>query len=389
MRAWTAIRASAARELAAVAARPWEIFAAAVAPLLWMGITWGLLGNGMQTALPVALVDDDRTGASREIARVIAAAQSPALEPYASLAEAEQALRSNEVFAVLHVPSGYGREQSRGGGLPVVLFLNEQYFAAAGDLEGDVRSAVAEASGARAVRMAALAGGGFEGGRTRVEILRPDFVVLGNPGMSYQAYLGSALLPGMLQLFAVMAFLGAIARETRERTVGAWLSVAGGRFWPALAGKLAPFVGFYLLLAAGYVAWVAGWNGWAPSGSLATWIAGAFLLVLAMLGFAILFSAVAPDWRLALTLGSLFVAPTLPFTGFSLPQASMGAAARIYGYTVPLTWYLKVQSEQWTLASSFADSLPALAILAGFALVPWLLAGPLLARRMRRAAGAA
>lgn len=386
MRAWEAIRASAARELSAVVARPWEIFAVVVAPLLWMGITWSLLGNGQQTALPVAMVDDDATGASREIVRVIAATRSPDLRTYASMAEAELALRSNEVFAVLHVPAGYEREQLRGSQLPVVLFLNEQYFAAAGDLEGDIRTAVAAASEARAAQMAALAGGGFRGGALRVEILQPAFVVLGNPAMSYQAYLGSALLPGMLQLFAVMAFLGAIARETRERTVGAWLATSGGRFWPALVGKLVPFVGYYLLLAAAYVGWVGGWNEWAPSGSLVTWLAGAFLLVLAMLGFAILFSAVAPDWRFALTLGSLFVAPTLPFTGFSLPQASMGAAARIYGYTVPLTWYLKVQSEQWTLASSFADSLAALSILAAFALVPWLLAGPLLARRMRRAA---
>ncbi len=382
-----AFGASLARELAIVAARPWEVFAVVLAPLVWLGLTWALLAGGLPTQLPVALVDEDNSSLSRQVARAIGATRSAELVSVESLPAAREALRAGRVYGVVQLPLGYEREILRGGRLPVVLYLNEMYYPAAGSLEKDARTAVGAVMGERSVSLAARAGGGFAAGALRVDVIQPAFTSLGNPALNYEAYLGATLLPGLLQLFAVMAFIGAIVRETREGTVGSWLATAGGRLWPALAGKLAPFVAYYLLLAAAYVAWVGGYAGWSPAGSTALWVLATALLVLAMLAIGALCAALAPDWRLALTLGSLYVAPSLPFSGFSYPLASMSDSAQAFGHVLPITWYLQAQAQQWTLASPLAHATPTLLVLVGFAVLPWLLAGPLLARKLRRLAG--
>ncbi|MEG1833732.1 MAG: ABC transporter permease [Burkholderiaceae bacterium] len=384
-----AVAASLRRELRIVAARPWEIFAVVIAPLVWMGLTWAVLTGGLPTQLPVALVDEDNSAASRQVARAIGATRSAQLVPTESLPAARAALMAGKVYGVVYLPLNYEREMLRGGQLPVVLYLNEMYYPTAGALEKDARAAISAVMAERSASLAARAGGGFAAGRIRVEALQADFTSLGNPALNYEAYLGATLLPGLLQLFAVMAFIGAIVRETREKTAADWLATAGGRFGPALIGKLIPFVALYLLLGAAYVAWVSGYAGWAPAGSTTLWVIATDLLVLSMLSIAVLFAALAPDWRMALTLGSLYVAPALPFSGFSYPLASMSESAQAFGHTLPITWYLQAQAQQWTLASPFSHSASTLAILAGFAFLPWLIGAPLLARKMRRAAEAA
>lgn len=381
-----AARASARRELGVLRNRPWEVFAVVLAPVLWMALTWGLLAGGLPTQLPLSLVDLDDTSDSRAVARAIAATRSAALAPKDSLIAAQAALAGGETYGVVHIPAGYSRELARGTPEPVVVYLNEQYFPAAGALEKDIRMAVAAVTEERLTRLAARAGGGFTAAQVRVEVLQPAFTSLGNPALNYQAYLGTTLLPGLLQLFAVMAFIGAIVREYREQTVAAWLASAGGSVSAALAGKLAPWVLFYLALAAGYVAWVGGWAGWAPAGNVGLWILALALLVLAMLAVGAAFAALAPDWRFALTLGSLYVAPSLPFSGFSYPLVSMSETAQIFGSTLPITWFLRAQAQQWTLASPIDHAAGTLLVLAAFALLPWLLAAPLLARKLRRLA---
>lgn len=387
MSSWLqAARKSAARELRVLARRPWEIFAVVLAPLLWMGLTWGLLAGGQPTQLPVAWVDLDHSASSREVGRAVGATRAARLETMSSLAEARSALLAGRVYGVVHIPAGYERELKRGGRFPVVVYLNEQYYPAAGSLEKDVRAVLNALGQDQMIRLAARAGGGFSAAQVRVETIQPAFTSLGNSSFNYEAYLGATLLPGLLQLFAVMAFIGAIVRESREQTVADFLATADHRVWAALAGKLAPFLLLYFLLAAGYVATIAGWGGWAPAGSTTLWVLATALLVLAMLGFAALFAALAPDWRFALTLGSIYVAPSLPFSGFSYPLASMSESAQVFGAALPITWYLKAQAQQWTLASPFEHAAPTLLVLLAFAVLPWLLAGPLLARKLRRLA---
>lgn len=65
--------------------------------------------------LPVAVVDESHSAASRDLARKMSAC--PAIEVYAypaNMADAKAMMASTEVFGVLHIPSDYARKIERG-----------------------------------------------------------------------------------------------------------------------------------------------------------------------------------------------------------------------------------------------------------------------------------
>ena len=65
-----------------------------------------MMGGGLPTNMPVAVVDEDHTATSRALTRSLDAFQSSevALEA-ASMPEALEAIRRGEVYAIFHIPS--------------------------------------------------------------------------------------------------------------------------------------------------------------------------------------------------------------------------------------------------------------------------------------------
>ncbi|MDO4937525.1 MAG: ABC transporter permease, partial [Sutterellaceae bacterium] len=179
----------------------------------------------------------------------------------------------------------------------------------------------------------------------------------------------ATLIPGMLALGCVLTCVGVLTREWRKKAVTQLL--AGDKpLGVVLAGRLLFWVGLYSVYAVGYVAWFAGWEGWSPQGSLLYWCIGAVLLMSAMGACAFLFSSLAPSWIIALSAAICYIAPTFPFTGFSYPIDSMDVYAQALCQIFPLTWFLRLQSSQWVLASDFAHTAYLLSIMTLFTLVP-------------------
>ena len=137
-----------------------------------------------------------------------------------------------------------------------------------------------------------------------------------------------------------------------------------------MLGRIFPWWCLYAAYALGYVSWFAGWCGWAPAGSLFVWCAGAVLLMSAMFASALMFAILSPSWILAMSAAICWIAPTFPFTGFSYPIDSMDASAQAFSSIFPLTWFLRLQSSQWVLASGLEHTLYLLAMLSAFTVIP-------------------
>lgn len=95
------------RELRYLTTRPIYLFAIFGAPLLVTLMLLYMMGGGLPTNMPVAVVDEDHTATSRALTRSLDAFQSSevALEA-ASMPEALEAMRRGEVYAIFHIPSG-------------------------------------------------------------------------------------------------------------------------------------------------------------------------------------------------------------------------------------------------------------------------------------------
>ncbi len=387
MMAATGLRAVIARELRYFGHHRWDLSlliwfpAATLALLLWM------FSYGIPTSLPIAVVDEDHSSASRELIRRMAATRGLAITAQpASLQAAQPLVRSGAVYGVVHIPPNWEREQLRHAPQPVVLYDNAQFSLAAGTIGGDVRAAVSSMAIDRAVVSEARFGGGLAQASARLGGVQADLRTLFNPSLSYEAYFAGMLLPVALHLFCVIAAVSALGREFRNRSVDAWLQAAGGSLPRALAGKLAPLALVYLLFALVIVATLAGWRGWTPAGSLMLWVIAIGVLMVVSIAIAIMLLGLTVNLRLALSLTGLYVATGLAFSGFSFPRAAMGEAAQWWGGLLPYTYYLPVQQGQWLGGASASDWAIGMAPLLWFIALPLSIGLPLLARAVRQPA---
>ena len=104
----------------------------------------------------------------------------------------------------------------------------------------------------------------------------------------------------------------------------------------------------------------------------------------AFLGAAILICAIAPTWRFALVVASGYAAPALPFTGFSIPTDSMSPVVQFFAELLPLTWFIRGQSQQWVMEANVLDMGEIFSSLGLLIIIPLIFGIPLLKRKYFR-----
>lgn len=355
------------RELARIGSRPLYPLLLLVLPLAGWLVLLSAFGSRTPRDLPVAVVDLDRSALSRGLTRAADAAPSMAVVAAPpSRDRAEDLLLRGEVYAVVVFPEGLERDVLRREASPVVAFYNAQWLLPGKLIARDLTAVVGTAS-ARLELQARLASGGGGLARAAVEPIRSEIHPLFNPELDYAAFLVTALIPALLQIFVLVLGVHALGSELRQRSAGRWLDDAGGSVARALIGKLAPYAAWYAALALGLAAATSRWLGLPVQGSAAVLAAGLVLLVLVVLAVALALVGWTANLRLATSLASLLAVPAFAFSGITFPVSGMPTLARLWSLMLPLTHYLRVQTEQLVVGAPIRASLPSLAALVALA----------------------
>jgi len=144
------VRDACAREIAYLRAHPWDFALISWFPALVMALAWAIFAQGVNVKLPLAFVDEDHSPGSRRLGIALEAVRSTAIAVRpTTLEEAWPLVRERRAYAVLHVPPDWERRSRRGDPLPVVLYTNEQYHAAAGSITTDLVGAIESVAGDR------------------------------------------------------------------------------------------------------------------------------------------------------------------------------------------------------------------------------------------------
>lgn len=370
-------------EVHQVLSHPIEWLTAVVAPLFWCLVLAIAFHAGTLSGLSVGLVDLDRSATSRAAAQAIDALPSIQIETFENGIEADQALRRSETFATIVIPQNFELDQRRHAPAPITVEINKSWYAIGTLLEVDLKTALSTLSLEKAVIQAEQRGGTFSENAQRLRLTMPDIYFLGNTAFNFVAYLLPTILPGVLALGALLAFITMLTREWRAGGVRRLLEVAGGSGTAVVIGKLLPWLAVFLVCGSVWVAGFAGSQGWGTSGHFFFWFTATWLLILSMAALAALSVAVSLTWVLALSGGICLIAPTFPFTGFSFPLDSMTPGAQFFGQLLPLTHYLQAQAQVWVLGSPIDAILKTQGILALFPVVMFAAALPLLSVRLQ------
>jgi ABC-2 type transport system permease protein len=383
------VRGAWAREVRYLRTHPWDWALISWVPALMLALIWGIFSAGVNTKLPLALVDEDHSPSSRRLGVELEAARSTAIAARpASLEEAWTLARQRLVYAILHVPHDWERRAQRGDPLPVVLYTNEQYHAAASSISNDVLGAVGSIADERGLATLAALGGGFVGAERRANVVRAELRSLYGPELSFEQALAGAFFPTTLHLFVLAGAAFAIGREFRNRTADGWLASAGGNIIAAVVGKLLPLLCCAAVLGLGIIVWLTGFRGWSAHGSLLMWSLALASLLLACCAIPAMLVGLTGTLRVALAVCAIANITAISFTGFTYPLYSMTTAAKIWSHLLPYHYFYQIQQQQWNIGAPASASLASLAVLwIGFIILPFAIALPHLAKRCRDPSG--
>lgn len=377
---------SLAREARRLRASPWDLAMVTWVPLLAVALMWWVFSAGLPRHLPVGVVDADSSALSRQLVRMLDA--TPGLQVtqhYANHAEAERALRSVQVYAVITVPRDFARTVKEGRAAQVTLLHNAQLGTHSGVLQRDVRAVVATLSAGIEMTARNKRGESAQAVHVSMEPIHTQMVALFNVSSNYEQFLGAALIPALLHILAMTAGAWAVGRELRDRTMGEWLGSGGlPNIAAALIGKLAlPWASLTLvgLLALVGITWGRGWH---PPGNL-WWVAAALALLMAVsitAGAAL--AGITRSLRTALSGAGFFAAPAFAFSGVAFPLAGMPGSARAWAEAMPFTHYIRLQIEQLQMGAPLATSVSTMVALLLATAVLWLVGATALGVAYRR-----
>lgn len=351
---------SARRERTLLRQRPWDLALLTWVPLLAAALLWWIFSAGQPRALPIGLVDADHTALSRQLGRFLNAA--PGLhvdQQFSNLAEAEQALRSAQVYGVVTIPPDFARSVKQGRAAQITLLHNAQLGTHSGLIQRDVRTVVGTLSAGIEMAGRNKRGEPAQTVLVAMEPVRTDLITLFNASLDYEQFLAVALVPALLHILAMTAGAWSVGRELRDATLGQWLGSAPrtGQALAALGGKL-----LWAWLSLGSVGtlallWMTWGRDWHPPGSVA-WTLVALWVFLALsicMGAAV--AAITRSLRTALSATGFITAPAFAFSGVGFPLVAMPWGAQLWAQALPFTHYIRVQMEQLQMGAPVEYSL--------------------------------
>lgn len=346
------------RELCRLRSNRADLALVTVLPLLMLVVMAWMFSASVMRDVPIAVVDLDHSSDSRLLLRMLDASPGVriASQP-AGMEEARAQLRRLEVFAVVLVPRDVTRQALRGQQGTVFSYYNATYMTTGQSAARDIGDAVS-AWNARLLRE--RIGLQVEPGKLRAAPISVQSDILFNPARSYELFLLPLIFPAVLSLVLALAVAGSLGREIRDGTLPTWLDHAP---WSAIAGKVLPYVllfSLYGALGAAYLAWL---RGDGIAGSVVLLLLAQPLFYLATAAYALFFVGVTRDMGTALSAVGLSIGTALAFSSATFPVIDAPLFTRVWHLLLPLSAYIKLQTQQQFIGSPLVVSLWPLATL--------------------------
>jgi len=348
-------------------------FCMVVFPLLTMVFFTSLMDDGLPTEMPVGVVDLDNTSTSRSLVRRLDAFQmSHVVARYPSVTEARRAMQENKVYAFLYIPKGT-TEQLLASRQPKVSFYYSYTTLASGALlMKDLKTI--STLGSAAVGQATMRAKGYTDAQIQalLQPIRIDLHQIANPWTSYNSYLSTMLVPGMIMLFIFLISAYSLGTELKFGTSKEWLATADNRMVVAIIGKFMPQMLIWLAIVYGYEYYVFYVLQFPHLGSPWMLILLGLMQVMASQGFGIFAFGLMPSLRMSMSVCSLWAVLSFSMVGSAFPVMAMDGALQSLSWLFPLRHYYMIYQISVFNGFPLLEAWFHFAALAAFTLLPWL-----------------
>ena len=342
-------------------------------PILVIFFFTSILDDGLPTNLPVAVVDLDNTTTSRSLTRRLDGFEmSKVVARYPSVTEARRAIQRGEIYGFLYIPKGTTEKLLASRQPNISYYYSNTTLAAGSMVMKDMKTI--SSLGSAAVGQATLRAKGVTPEMTQA-LLQPIKVELhqiANPWSSYNIYLTTVMVPGLIMLFVFLISTYSLGTELKFNTSKPWLQMADDRIAVALLGKFLPQTIIWLAIVFGYQYYIFFHLHFPHIGSPWMLVLLGLMQVLASQGFGIFAFGLMPSLRMSMSISSLWAVLSISMAGSAFPIMGMDAPLQSLSWLFPLRHYWMVYQTCVFNGYPLVESWFHFAALVAFMLLPWL-----------------
>lgn len=339
----TKIYRIALREIGIMRRNPMYLCCMLAFPILVTLFFTTMMNEGQPQEMPVGVVDNDDTSTSRALVRKLDSFQSShVVAHYPNINEARNAIQENKIYAFLYIPKGT-TDAMLSARQPKISFYYSQASLTSGALLYRDLKTVATL-GSAAVGQATMRAKGFTDKQiaTFLQPISIDLHMIGNPWASYNLYLSTMLIPGILMLFMFLITTYSLGTELKFNTSKEWLAMADNNIIVALTGKLLPQFLIFLSIFYVYMYYVFGYLNFPHPGGVWIMLILGLLAVMSSIGFGIFAYGLMPSLRMSMSVCSLWGMLSFTTSGATFPVFAMHPAIEAIAQLFPLRHYYMI-----------------------------------------------
>jgi ABC-2 type transport system permease protein len=342
-------------------------------PILVIIFFTTLLDDGLPTSMPVGIVDLDNTSTTRALERKLDGFQmSKVVAHYPSVAEARQAIQRNEIYGFLYIPKGTTSKLLASRQPKISYYYTYTTMVAGSMIMKDMKTI--SSLGSAALGQATMRAKGLTDKQIQT-ILQPitiDLHQIANPWSSYNVYLTTVMVPGILMIFIFLISAYSLGTELKFASSKNWLAMADNNVTIALVGKFLPQTLIWLAIVFGYQLYVFFYLGFPHQGSPWMLVLLGLMHVMAAQGFGIFAFGLMPSLRMSMSVSSLWAVLSISMAGSAFPAMGMDAALQSLAWLFPLRHYFMLYQACIFNGFPLVEVWFHFAALLGFILLPWI-----------------
>ena len=345
-------------------------------PILVIFFFTSLMDDGLPTDMPVGIVDLDNSSTTRALVRRLDGFQmTKVVARYPSVAAAREAVQRNEIYAFLYIPEGTTADLLASRQPKISYYYSYTTLAAGALLMKDLKTI--STLGSAAVGQATMRTKGFTDQQiqTFLQPIKIDLHQIANPWTSYNAYLSTIVVPGVIMLFIFLISAYSLGTEMKFNSAKNWLAMADNRMLVAMLGKFLPQTLIWLAIVFGYEYYVFFVLKFPHLGSSWLLVLLGLMQVLCAQGFGIFAFGLMPSLRMSMSVCSLWAVLSFSMAGNAFPVMGMDGPLQSLSWLFPLRHYYMIY--QITILNGYPliEAWFHFAALAAFMLLPWLVIG--------------
>lgn len=336
-----------------------------VLPLFSLFFMATIFGNGQMENIPIAIVDQENSTASREIVRRMKAVPTfRVTQTFANEALARKAVRQKEVYGYLVIPAGFESQQA-----PLCYYYHYALMSVGGTLMAAFENSLAAVSLSPIVLQAEALGVAESRMKTFLLPVEADTHPLYNPNMDYSTYLSQPFFFVLFQILILLTTVYSLGSEIKFGTLSQWIDTAKGSLSIAILGKLLPYTAMYGCIGVLANSVFFGLMHIPLSGSLALLNVLTVLFIVATQSLALLVFSLYPRMAYVISGVSMIGSLGATLSGVTFPVVSMYAPVRAASHLFPVRHFMEATQGVVYFGAGYPDVWQSVAFLLLFPLL--------------------